>query len=85
MQKEKRNCARLAMHAKSNIQSGDCNIEGESENLSMKGAFVRTAWQMKVHDVVTFTICGTPVCAKAKVVRVTEKGMGLEFEKTLLG
>ena len=33
---------------------------------------------------VAFTICETTISAKAKVVRVTDKGMGLESEMTLL-
>lgn len=84
MQSERRNRARIAMHSKANLQRGDQSIECESENLSMKGAFVRTVRQMDLNDVVVFTLTGTSVRAKAKVVRVTSTGMGLEFEKTLL-
>jgi len=84
MNGEKRNCARLAMHAKANINLEDQSIEGELENVSMEGAFVTAIKQTELNDVVKFTICDTPINAKAKVVRVTDKGMGLQFEKTLL-
>lgn len=59
--------------------------EGEVENVSMKGAFVTAIKQMGINDVVAFTIEDTPTCdLKAKVVRVTDKEMGLQFEKILL-
>lgn len=85
MHREKRNFARLALHAKANVHLEDQYIEGEVENVSMKGAFVAAVKQMKINEVVAFTICDTPTYGlKAKVVRVTDKGMGLQFEKTLL-
>jgi hypothetical protein len=38
-----------------------------------------------LNDVVTLTINDTLACGiSAKVVRVTDRGMGLEFERTLL-
>ena len=85
MHTEKRNSARLAMRSKANILRGDQSIEGESENLSMDGAFVTTGRQMSVNDMVTFSMYQTPIRAIAKVVRVTDRGIGLQFEKTLLG
>ena len=90
MHKEKRNFARLALHAKANIVMNDQIIEGEVENLSMKGVFVTAARLLKINDMVTVTIHHTitpqVLCdLKAKVVRLTDKGMGLQFEKTLLG
>jgi hypothetical protein len=84
MDSEKRNFARLDLHAKANIHLVDQNIEGELENVSMKGAFVTAVWKMGINDMVTLTIDNTPTCnLKAKVVRVTDKGIGLQFEKTL--
>jgi hypothetical protein len=85
MHMEKRKSARLAMRSEANILRGDMSIDGESENLSMYGAFVTIVLPMNVNDVVTFTMCQTPIRAKAKVVRVTDKGIGLQFERTLLG
>jgi aspartate 1-decarboxylase len=89
MYKEKRNFARLALHAKANIHQNGQIIEGEVENLSMKGVFVTATRQMEINDTVAVTIYHTltpqVLCdLKAKVVRVTDRGMGLQFEKTLL-
>jgi hypothetical protein len=85
MRKEKRGFTRLALHAKANMLQADQNIEGEVENISLKGAFVTASWQLELNGVVTFTLDNTLACGiKAKVVRVTDRGMGLEFEKTLL-
>jgi hypothetical protein len=85
MHKENRSYSRLAMHAKANLHLNDESIEGEVENLSMNGAFVTAVRQMKLNDVVAFTVYDTTTCAiKAKVVRVTDKGIGLQFAKPLL-
>jgi PilZ domain-containing protein len=89
MYQEKRNFARLALHAKANIHMNDQTIEGEVENLSMKGVFVMAPRRLEIDDTVAVTIYHTltpqVLCdLKAKVVRVTDRGMGLQFEKTLL-
>lgn len=89
MYKEKRNFARLALHAKANIHFADELIEAEVENLSMKGVYVTSARRMEIDDKVAVTIYHTLtpqiLCdLRAKVVRVTERGLGLQFEKTLL-
>ncbi|GFO70524.1 hypothetical protein GMLC_41030 [Geomonas limicola] len=89
MYKEKRNFARLALHAKANIHVDDEMVEAEVENLSMKGVFVTSTRKMEIEDKVSVTIYHTLtpqiLCdLKAKVVRVTDRGMGLQFEKTLL-
>ena len=85
MHQEKRNFARLELHAKAFIHWGDQHIEGEVENVSVKGAFVMTDSLKGINDVVAFTIDNTSTCDRqAKVVRVTDKGIGLQFEKHLL-
>lgn len=89
MYKEKRNFARLALHAKANIHQDDRTIEGEVENLSMKGVFVTVAQKLDLNESVAVTIYHTltpqVLCdLRAKVVRLTDRGMGLQFEKTLL-
>jgi 3-hydroxyacyl-CoA dehydrogenase len=84
MTREKRKHTRLALHSKANIQLGDQNIEAESENLSLNGAFVAAISPIVLNDVVAFTFSDIPISAKAKVVRVTDKGIGLQFENTLL-
>jgi len=85
MRIENRAFTRLPMHAKANmLLEGQC-IAGEVENLSLKGTFMVAERILELHQVVTITIDDTLACGiSAKVVRVTDKGMGLEFEKTLL-
>jgi hypothetical protein len=84
MAKEKRKHTRLALHSKGNIQLGDQNIEAESANLSLNGAFVAAVSPVELNDIVEFAFSDIPISAKAKVVRVTEEGIGLQFENTLL-
>jgi DNA-directed RNA polymerase subunit E'/Rpb7 len=89
MYREKRNFARLSLHAKAKIHNDNEIIEGEVENLSMKGVFVTTPQPMEMNDDVAITIHHTltpqALCdLKAKVVRVTDTGMGLQFEKSIL-
>ena len=87
MHVEKRNFARLELHAKAFIHWNGQHIDGEVENVSVKGAFVIADHQSqsKINDDVGFTIDNTSTCnLKAKVVRVTDKGMGLLFEKSRL-
>jgi hypothetical protein len=89
MYTEKRNFARLAMNAKASIKQDDQVLEGEVENLSMKGVFVTVDGQVEMDSQVAVTIYNsvTPqaLCdLEAKVVRVTETGIGLQFEKSLL-
>jgi len=50
MYKEKRNFARLALHAKANIHLGEELVEAEVENLSMKGVFVTSVRRMEIED-----------------------------------
>jgi ribosomal protein S1 len=85
MRKENRDFTRLAMHAKANmLLEGQC-INGEVENLSLKGAFIVAGEKLKMNQVVSITIDDPIACdIRAKVVRVTDKGIGLEFEKNLL-
>ena len=85
MDRERRKFARLAMRTKANLNLNNESIEGEVENLSMNGAFVTAVRRVRLNDVIAFTVDGTTTCAvKAKVVRMTDKGIGLQFAKTLL-
>lgn len=85
MAKENRAFTRLAMYAKANMLLEDQCIEGEVENLSLKGTFIVTGERLGQNQVVSITIDNTLACSiRAKVVRVTDKGIGLEFEKNLL-
>jgi hypothetical protein len=75
----------MTIHAKADMRLDAQNLEGELENLSLKGAFVASGGQFGINDVVTLNINSTLACGiKAKVVRVTDKGLGLRFERTLL-
>lgn len=85
MSQENREFTRLTMHAKAIMRFGDHSIEGKVKNLSLKGAFVTADWQLGLDDIVALTIDNTLACGiKAKVVRVKDNGMGLQFERTLL-
>lgn len=84
MHTEKRKHSRLTLHSKATIRIGDRSIEAESENLSLNGAFVVADSPVGLNDVVAFAFSDISIRAKAKVVRVTDKGVGLQFENTLL-
>lgn len=89
LHKERRHFARLPLSAKASIQVGDQALEVKVENLSIKGAFVTPARQMEIDEMVAFIIyhprSPQHLCSlKAQVVRMTDKGIGLRFEKTLL-
>ncbi|HJV36489.1 PilZ domain-containing protein [Geomonas sp.] len=84
MDLEKRTFARLALHADATIHKDDQRIDCEVEDLSMKGIFINAPQPMKENETVAVTIRDTPLFElKAKVVRVTDQGVGLQFEKTL--
>ena len=85
----KRACTRIPIHSDAIIHSNGDIIEGKVENLSMTGAFVTSAGHLKVDKLVTVSISNalrtqTIDGLKARVVRVTEDGIALQFEKTLL-
>jgi len=85
MCKENREFTRLAIHAKANMLLADQAFEGEVENLSLKGAFIITGRKLRLNEVVSITIDDTLACGmRARVVRVTDKGMGPQFERNLL-
>jgi hypothetical protein len=84
MTKEKRKHTRLVINSKANIKLDGRSIKTESENVSLNGAFVTAVGQVKLNDLVGFNFSHVPISANAKVVRVTDKGVGLQFEKTLL-
>ena len=79
-----RDFSRLSIHKKAIIHLKDRDIEGDVKNLSLKGAFIAVRCQLGLNDMVTFTISNIARCLRAKVVRVTDKGVGLRFENTLL-
>jgi exosome complex RNA-binding protein Csl4 len=89
MDKEKRTYARRTLHARALLHKRGSIVVGEVVDLSMNGAYVTSAVQMEVGDMVTVTIFHTLTPQilrdlKAKVVRVTDLGMGLQFDKLLI-
>jgi hypothetical protein len=85
----KRECTRIPVHSDAILQSNGDIIEGKVENLSMTGAFFTSAVHLKVDNIVTISIFNTLKTQtiqglKARVVRVTEDGIALQFEKALL-
>jgi len=82
---QKRKFARFPVHAKAQILTGDQIIEGEIDNLSLKGTFVKTHEPIKIDTIVTITIFDTLTTheisnMRARVVMTTEDGFGLQFE-----
>jgi hypothetical protein len=84
MSKEKRKHTRLASHSKANIKLANQSIEAASENLCLNEAFVAAASPVELNDVVAFTFSDIPISAKANVVRVTDKGIGFQFERNMV-
>jgi hypothetical protein len=81
---EKRTSARLAFQAKANINTHDQSVEGIVQDVSMTGVFIAAPNQINSSETVAVTIYHTNVWnKKAKVVRVTDWGMGLQFETSL--
>jgi YesN/AraC family two-component response regulator len=81
---DKRTFKRLSVHAAANIYRSDMAIKCEVEDLSMKGVFLKTSCQAKPDDTVAVTIYNTRIRKKAaKVVRVTDRGIGLQFERPI--
>jgi len=87
--RERRRFARLPLPLNASLRRADQDLDAKVENLSIKGAFVTVAAKMAIDDVVAFTIYH-PVIQQdlcnliARVVRTTENGVGLQFERTLL-
>jgi hypothetical protein len=84
MIEEKRSFARLALRAKANLVANDQTIEAEVVDFNMEGLFLKTVQRIEKNSTVAVTIINTPIQdMEAKVVRVTDSGMGLRFEKSL--
>jgi len=82
---QNRRFVRFPVQAKVKVLIGDRIIEGEIDNLSLKGTFVRANEPIKISSSVTISIFDsltTHVISnlKAKVVMTTEDGFGLQFE-----
>jgi len=82
---EKREFTRIPVQAKAILLVDDQIIEGEVENLSLKGACVRTDTVVEIDRPVIITIFATLTSQtlsemKAKVVSVTGDRLGLQFD-----
>lgn len=85
----KRTFSRLPLHLEATITYNGTIVDGEVEDISLKGVFFRTQQQIKPHDTVQVTVFSqskeNQVCqVQARVVRTTKEGVALEFEKNLL-
>lgn len=83
-----RTFSRVPFNLEATITYNDTVVEGDLENISLKGVFVRTPRKIPLHDTVVVIIYHrkkNEICRlRANVVRATPEGVALEFEKTLL-
>lgn len=81
----KREYFRIPSHAKARIRSNGDVIEGEVENISMNGAYVRLSKQVKINSSIIISILDNATTSrttfdlKAKVVWVMGDAAGLQF------
>jgi hypothetical protein len=83
----KRKYSRVLFETKAVISFSDINIEGEVENLSMKGAFIKTKTPVNLvpNDKINLRLELTGSTSKlnlelkAVVKRIDEEGFGIEF------
>ncbi|KAF0217894.1 MAG: hypothetical protein FD174_3157 [Geobacteraceae bacterium] len=84
---ENRKFERVGFHTEAVIKYGELSFNGEVENLSLKGLFVKTDRKIEIDEPVEITVFfhGTDAqlsfSLQAKVVRVTENGIGFNFQK----
>jgi hypothetical protein len=84
-----RNYSRLPIHLEATITYNGTIVEGDLDNISLKGVFVRTKHNIPINDTLLITIYhhtkDQQICRlRGHVVRKTAEGVALEFEKTLL-
>jgi len=84
-----RNFSRLPIHLEATITHNGTVIEGELDNISLKGVFVRTSRKIPINDPIMISIYhhtkDQQICRlKGRVARIDEEGVAVEFEKTLL-
>ena len=87
--RENRSFARAKLNARACIYRDNEIYEGEVKDLSITGAFITTFSPLGRNDLVALTIYHTLTPeilsnVKAKVARVTDMGVGLQFEKPLI-
>ena len=84
-----RSFTRLPMHLEAIITYNGSEVEGELDNISLKGVFFHTTQKIPMNESLTITIYhhtkDRQICRlKGHVVRTTDQGVALEFETNLL-
>lgn len=84
-----RTFSRLPLHLEATITFDGSIVDGELDNISLKGAFFRTAHNIPLNDTVLITIYhhskDRQICRmRGHVVRKTQEGVALEFDRTIL-
>ena len=80
-----RESTRIPVQAKARIRINGGLIEGEVENLSMNGAYVRSDEHFKINSSVVITILDDSITSRtifdieAKVIWNMNNGLGLQF------
>jgi len=81
---ERRGYVRLRLYAEATLCGNDKTINGEVVDFTMSGLFLKTTTRLNVGETVAVTIRNTSVLnVIAKVVRVTDLGLGLQFQESL--
>ncbi len=83
---EKRKFSRVDFKKEVEFSINGIKYFGEIENLSLKGAYLKTPYQLQMEDRVEMVIhltVGTEfdINLKGKVVRLTEDGVGIIFDR----
>jgi hypothetical protein len=84
-----RSFSRLPIHLEATVTYNGTIVECELDNISLKGVFIRTSQKIPMNDSLMITIYHHTKDQqigklKGHVVRTTDEGVALEFEKTLL-
>lgn len=84
-----RTFSRLPLHLEATISFNGSAIDGELDNISLKGVFFRTRQKIPLSNTVLITIYhhskDRQICRMhGHVVRETPEGVALEFDRTIL-
>ena len=84
-----RGFSRFPIHLEATITYNGSVVEGELDNISLKGVFIRTTQKIPMHDSLTIIIYhhskDQQICRlKGRIVRTTKEGVAVEFDKTLM-
>ena len=84
---EKRELIRVPFQIDTTILFENQTFTGKIENLSLKGMFILTDGQFKLQDIIQITLhlagesSDLEISVTGVIVRKTEKGIGVQFEK----